>query len=170
MIGVAEFGTSANGCLVYLGFDDLGYYAAGIFIDMVNTMIFVSICRGKGGKGNLYLLISSFVSVAGGICSIFCDYLYEIWNVSDYALEHHKYAGYLKLQLLSTLIFPLGLLALPLIPDTRQKLALWSRNQDHGLQGWGLGETKHKVVVGCLLGFYFVGLYATFTFGWLDEW
>eukprot|EP00622_Pseudochattonella_farcimen_P006667 FR742517.1.p1 GENE.FR742517.1~~FR742517.1.p1 ORF type:complete len:253 (+),score=6.32 FR742517.1:182-940(+) len=131
VVGVAFFGDSSSSCSVYLSFDICAKATGALVTPLVIDVVYVSLCRGKGGKGNLYLLLDSFTSVASGWAGVFSAWLYEYGNawfgwgsVSVSAIEDHHDRGYLWLTLTTALIPALALLALPFIPDSRSDIAL----------------------------------------------
>lgn len=97
-----------------LGDDALSNFISAMQFLPTVTM-YIGLCP-AGAEGTSYAMLTTLSNVAGTIGSDIGTLLTSLWDVSNTAMEKGDWTGLWKLSLLTSLIQPLGLLLLFLLP------------------------------------------------------
>lgn len=99
----------------------LGDDAVGNFISAMQFLptvtMYIGLCP-SGAEGMAYSMLTTFSNVAGAVGSNIGTLITGIWDVSNESVQSGEWTGLWKLSLLTSLIQPLGLCLLFLLPKS----------------------------------------------------
>lgn len=102
-----------------MGDDVLANYVTGVQWLPVCIM-YIQLCP-AGSEGASYALLTTYGNVAGAVSSALAGVLAGIWDVTNSAMAAHQYSGLLNLTILTSILGPMPLLILWLLPKSSEE-------------------------------------------------
>ncbi|CAM9303937.1 unnamed protein product [Phaeothamnion confervicola] len=130
---------------VALGIGDLAFALGDdALAEFVNAIQFLPVCQmyiafcPDGAEGTTYAILTTLSNVAYAVGSSIGTMLTGVWDVSNEAIKRGDFGGMWRLSLLTSLVQPLPLLLVGLIPGTREEQRVLQRNDRRSKWGGGI--------------------------------
>lgn len=110
---------------IWFALGDTAVWSFILYIQFLPMCIMYSGMCPDGSEGASYAMLTTLSNMGGTVATDISSLLVGIWNVSDEAIEKHKYSGMTKLTILTSLLQLAPLPLLFLIPkDKKEQLEL----------------------------------------------